>query len=135
MNQPMPDTLLPNVPENVENEIMQEIAQEFARDVYSEIDDAFPNYILSPSVALPPRERFQKYMQRLVEAYPMDEAARMSELRWLLNTEYIDAYKQGLAPAPLAMPFRVLIHVPKIMKKIQADLRSCYLTWARRAEA
>lgn len=133
MQQPFPDTLLPNVPEDVENEILKEIAQEWADEVYDEINDAYPGYVLSPSVELPPRERFVKYMQRIFEAYPNDEMSRQMELGLLLNVDYVDLYKQGLVPPPLSMPWAILIHVPRIFKDIQRDLRKCYLRWSKEA--
>lgn len=132
MQSPFPDSLLPNVSDEDENEILKEIAKEFAEDVYAEIEAAFPRYVLSPSVELPPRERLEKYLMRILEAYPQDEMGRMMELNNLLNSDFVDLYKQGLVPPPLSMPWRVLIHVPRIFKDIQKDLRNCYRTWAQR---
>lgn len=128
----MPTEIVPTVSEEVESQILHELAQEMADELFDEIDAAFPNYVISPAVQLPPRERLQAYLMRIVEAYPTDANARLVELNNMLNPEYIDLYKQGLVPPPLSMPWSVLVHVPRIFKDIQRDFRSAYKAWADR---
>lgn len=133
MNAPLPEGLIvPDVDEEVESEILVEIAREWAEEIYAEIDDTFPNYVVSPAVQPPPRERFQKYMLKIVEAYPNDQVGRMRELYMLLDPDYVDAYKLGLVPPPLSRPWALLIKMPRVFKDIQRDLRTCYRTWAQR---
>lgn len=135
MNAPLPDNIAVSVPEEVETQILHELGQEMAEEIYREIDDAFPNYVISPAVQLPPRERLQKYLLRIVEAYPADETARLVELNNLLNPDFIDMYKAGVVPAPLSMPWAVVVHVPKIFKRLQTDFRQAYKAWAQKTVA
>ena len=77
----LPNTIYPVVTEAVENDLLLEIAREWSDAVYSEINDAFGGYIISPGVKLPPRQLYEKLMLRIVEAYPDDPAGRMGELK------------------------------------------------------
>lgn len=133
--QAFPLTVYPSISEEVENQLMVELAQEFADEIFSELEETFPGYILSPSVELPPRERLERYLLRLLEAYPQDEMGRMAELYMVLDTDYVDKFKQGLYPPPLALPWRSLVRVPRVFKFMQQDLRRVYLAYAKKVGA
>lgn len=130
----LPALLYVSVDEDVENELLLEIAQEFSDEIYKEMEEAFPNYIVSPGVWPKSEPRFIKYMMRISEAYPMDPVAREQELYALLDTKYTDAIKMGLLPPPLSRPWNMLYRMPKVMKHFQADLRELYLRYARKAQ-
>lgn len=130
--QPVQSTITPQLSAEVENEILRELAKEMSEEVFANLEAAFPRYIISPAVELPPRDRLERYLMRILEAYPADEVGRMNELANLLNPEYVDLYKQGLVAPPLSRPWNTLIHIPKVFEDIQRDLRSCYRAWAQK---
>lgn len=123
------------VDEDVDNQILKELASELAEEIYAEIDEAFPGYEMSPMLSLPPRERYQKYLLRIFEAYPNDEMARLYELNNLLNPDYMDLIKAGVLPPPLSLPWVVLVRVPKVFREVQRDLREVYKTNIQKAMA
>lgn len=129
-SQPM--GFIPMVDEDVDNALLKELAGEIAEEIYAEIEEAFPDYEMSPMLHLPPQQRFAKYMLRLVEAYPYDEEARLFELNNLLNPDYIDLIKTGVLPPPLSKPWVLLIHIPKVFRKVQSDLRQVYRVQTQR---
>ena len=132
-NQPfpnaMPGTLFVSVDEDEENSILVELADEFAQEIYEELEDAFPRYVVSPAVWPKNRKRLEKYLMLIVEAYPQDAQARLWELEMLLDTNYLDAYKMGMVPKPMSRPWNTLIMMPKIFRFFQSDLRDLYRTF------
>jgi uncharacterized protein (DUF2236 family) len=131
----LPALLYVSVDESVENELLLEIAQEFDEEIYREMEEAFPNYIVSPGVWPKSEARFQRYMLRIFEAYPMDPLGRENELYQLLDTKFTEAIKMGLLPPPLSRPWNTLYRMPKIMLHFQKDLRELYLRFARKQQA
>jgi uncharacterized protein (DUF2236 family) len=130
----LPALLYVSVDEDVENEILLEIAEEFSDEIYEEMESAFPNYIVSPGVWPKSEARFQRYMLRIFEAYPMDPLGRENELYSLLDTKYTEAIKMGLLPPPLSRPWNTLYRMPKIMLHFQKDIRELYLRFARKQQ-
>ena len=119
---PLPRGVTDVKPE-VENQNIKDIAIEFAHPkdgrLMKDILAAFPDFVISPAVHLPPRERLMIYMQKLVEAYPTDEYGRMMELAWLLNPEYLDLIREGVAMPPMASPWAKLIVLPPVFLAVQ----------------
>ena len=125
----LPATLFVSVDEDEENDIIRELADEFAQEIYEELEDAFPRYVVSPAVWQKNRQRLTKYLMLIVEAYPQDAQSRLLELEMLLDTNYLDAYKMEIVPPPLSRPWNVLIMMPKIFRYFQSDLRDLYRTF------
>lgn len=127
MTSPEFPAIVPGVDTGTANRNVREVAEEMAELLSPDnIKAAFPGYIVSPAVALPPRERFERYMLALVQAYPLDEAGRMQEMAYLLDPDYINLIQQALVPLPLSLPWSVLARFPRIFKDIQRDLQSTY---------
>lgn len=128
----LPATLYVAVDETIENEILTELAQEFAEEIFAEMEDAFPHYVVSPAIWPTGEKLFQRFMLRIIQAYPTDPVARQNELYAILDTKFVDAYKMGLLPAPLSMPWAFLIKMPHIFKYYQGVFRDLYLRYARK---
>jgi hypothetical protein len=128
----LPALLYVSVPEEMENELLLEIAQEFNEEIFAEMEDAFPNYVVSPGVWPKSEARLQRYLLRIYECYPNDPVAREAELYSLLDTMLVDAVKMGLVPPPMSRPWNFLIKMPKVFKHFQADFRDLWYRYMRR---
>ena len=119
-----------DVPPEVENQNIKDIAIEFAHPkdgrLMKDILAAFPDFVISPAVKLPPRERLMIYMQKLGEAYPTDEYARTMELAWLLNQDYLALIREGVAPPPISRPWAKLVVLPPVFEEVQRLFRQDY---------
>lgn len=112
----------------VENDIIREIAGEIAEELRQWVADLIENPP-SPAVKLAPREQFMRFMSYIVAVYPNDPVARIAELTWLLNPEYISLIHQGIAPPPLAMPWRGLLPVYFAFDELQKKFAHLYATY------
>ena len=119
-----------DVPPEVENQNIKDIAIEFAHPkdgrLMKDILAAFPGLVISPAVALPPREQFEIYMRHIVDAYPTDEYARTMELAWLLNSDYLKLIQEGVAPPPMSRPWARLLIIPPMFLEVQRLFRDVY---------
>ena len=115
------ELITPVVDEAEENVILRESLGELRDELYREMEDAFPNLLVSPGTDATGEQRLRNYMLKIVAAYPEDEQGRLTELYQLLDPDYLRAYKLGLLPAPLAHPWSVFIKVPWLFAKVQTD--------------
>lgn len=131
MNQPVPRQIVPDVSEEVENQIIAEVAQEFADELKADIKAAYPDYVIAPAIKLPNRERLQRYMYFIWQAYPEDPLGRQEELAFLLNKDYLELIKGGYAPPPLSRPWAQLVGISFVFRDLQADLRELMSNFMR----
>ena len=129
---PIGASLTIDLGEEEENALLLEIATEWADELYETIDDAYPHLIMSPGVHLTGRDAFERFMLRIVEAYPTDPIGRQNELAYLLSDEYTTHIKAQLLPPPLSRPWSVLWRVPKIMRRLQSEFRDLYRRYGER---
>lgn len=101
------------------NENVLTVAKEESEDFGKDFMEAFPGLVISPGIKQKPRARVEWYLQRIVEAYPLDEYARLMELGWLLNKDYIDLIRTGEAPPPMSRPWFSFLVLPPIFKQVQ----------------
>ncbi|MGD9827124.1 MAG: hypothetical protein AB7E70_20200 [Hyphomicrobiaceae bacterium] len=137
-SQPFPQQLPPNLyvdlPEEEENDVLLELAEEMGKEFIESLEEAFPDYIISPAFWPKREKRLQNYLTLIAQAYPTDEAARLQELYVILDTKTPDAVRMGLIPPPISQPWDFLILVPPIFKHFQRDLRDLYLHYARKLD-
>ena len=96
-----------------------QVVQELADELYEDIDAAYEDLVISPGVALKPRERLQRYLTLLGPTWTVD-------MPLLLEEDYVALYKRGLAPPIMAMPWAALQQFPRIFERIRKDFVHLY---------
>ncbi len=150
------------MPPEVANQNIMDVATEFNDRLMADIEASFPDFVISPAIKLTPKERVEKFMLLIAIAYPSPEYMQMmanglvppldklkyedivklaplfnaeasrQELGWLLNPDYIDLIKAGVAPPPMSRPWSKLLLIPPAFKAIQKIFIRDYKSQMRR---
>ncbi len=110
------------LPADTENEILFDVAEQIKREIWDDIEAAFPEFRL-PVALQPSREtRLNFYTNGRIDALGMKQGGTEAvDYPFLRDRQYLKKLKDGLYP-PLVSPFWAdLVDLPPVFRFVQAD--------------